>query len=132
MCWISSRAVDRSATPALVLSTRRADQRQQQHRDRQPRRDRDGVWVHDLCTDPDVRRQGLGREMVLRCTRRLLDGGLGRAETSVSLEVRTDNAAAVATYARCAFETVRTDTMLELPLEAFIAVFTQTSMDTPA
>ena len=43
------------------------------------RRDRDGVWVHDLCTDPDVRRLGLGREMVLRCTRRLLDGGLGRA-----------------------------------------------------
>ena len=96
------------------------------------RRDRDGVWVHDLCTDPDVRRLGLGREMVLRCTRRLLDGGLGRAETAVWLEVRTDNAAAVATYARCAFETVRTDTMLELPLEAFIAVFTQTSMDTPA
>ena len=93
------------------------------------RRDRDGVWVHDLCTDPDVRRLGLGREMVLRCTRRLLDGGLGRAETAVWLEVRTDNAAAVATYARCAFETVRTDTMLELSLEAFISALASSTLD---
>lgn len=90
------------------------------------RRDPDGVWIHDLCTDPDVRGLGLGREMVLRCARRILDGELGRAETSIWLEVQTNNAAAIATYTRCAFETVRTDTMLELPLRAFMSALAST------
>ena len=41
-------------------------------------------------------------------------------------DMEPNNAAAIATYTRCAFETVRTDTMLELPLRAFMSALAST------
>lgn len=93
------------------------------------RRDRDGIWIHDLCIEPQFRRLGLGHEMVLRCTRQLLDGALEDADSHIWLEVHTDNDAAITAYTRCGFKVARTDTMLELPLPSLLSCLKTTSAD---
>ncbi len=82
------------------------------------RRDLDGtVWVHDLCIDAAARGRGWGREMVDRCTHALSDGALRGPAAAVWLEVNADNAAALATYARCGYEIAREDDIYEVMWE---------------
>ncbi len=81
------------------------------------RRDLDGtVWIHDLCIDAAARGRGFGREMVARCTHALGDGALRGPVDGVWLEVNADNAAALATYARCGYEVAREDDIYEIPI----------------
>jgi ribosomal protein S18 acetylase RimI-like enzyme len=56
-------------------------------------------WLNYLAVDPDLRRRGLGREMVTEAERRLRDAGCPK----VNLQVRSSNAGVVEFYRRIGY-----------------------------
>lgn len=56
-------------------------------------------WINYLAVDPDVQQQGYGRELMAAAEQLLKAAGCPK----INLQIRTDNAAAIAFYERLGF-----------------------------
>jgi len=62
--------------------------------------------IHDIAVDPDFRGRGIGRELLATVEAHARDLGCGK----VTLEVRSDNARAMAAYRRAGFQSTQPET----------------------
>lgn len=60
------------------------------------------MHVHAITTQPDLRRRGIGGQLLAH----MLAGGRAAGATTATLEVRRGNAPAIALYTRAGFRTV--------------------------